>query len=101
MLMKNGHLVPKDFFTALPFWGELERDEQSTVKKETEELASAHAGQVASRMEMGEHLTNLQGVLEPKRLFQKYLGSLNFTPRTAYRYIEAYKAVKERCRTMP
>lgn len=94
--MKNGHLVPKDFFQALPFWGELEREEQTTVKTETEHLAAAHAGQVTLRIEMGEHLTNLQGVLEPKRLFQKYLASLKFTPRTAYRYIGAYKAVKER-----
>jgi hypothetical protein len=92
--MSKAALVTSDFYSALPFWGKLERDEQSTVKKETEALAAAHAGQVAHRVEMGEHLTNLQAVLDGKNLFLAYLKSLNFSYRTAYRYIEAYKAVK-------
>ena len=45
-------------------------------------------------MKMGEHLQNLQTVLEGKGLFVKYLETLHFSYRTAYRYIEAYKAVK-------
>jgi hypothetical protein len=87
--------VTKDFFTALPFWDKLEKMEQRTVKAETEGLAEAHAGQVVSRMRMGEHLQNLQMVLEGKGLFVKYLETLHFSYRTAYRYIEAYKAVKD------
>jgi hypothetical protein len=46
-------------------------------------------------MRMGEHLQNLQMVLEGKGLFVKYLETLHFSYRTAYRYIEAYKAVKD------
>lgn len=94
--MAKQELVQKDFFTSLPFWDKLERAEQSTVQKETIGLAEAHAGQVMSRMRMGEHLTNLQAVLDGKGLFVRYLKSLNFSYRTAYRYMEAYKAVKDR-----
>jgi hypothetical protein len=93
--MPRQELVTKDFFTALPFWDKLEKMEQRTVKAETEGLAEAHAGQVVSRMRMGEHLQNLQVVLEGKGLFVKYLDTLHFSYRTAYRYIEAYKAVKD------
>lgn len=92
--MARQELVTKDFFTALPFWDKLEKTEQKTVKAETEELAQAHADQVVSRSRMGEHLMNLQAVLEGKGLFVKYLETLHFSYRTAYRYIEAYKAVK-------
>ena len=92
--MAKQELMARDFFTALPFWDKLEKTEQRTVKAETEELAQAHAGQVVSRMKMGEHLQNLQSVLEGKGLFVKYLETLHFSYRTAYRYIEAYKAVK-------
>jgi hypothetical protein len=93
--MPKQELVTRDFFTALPFWDKLEKPEQRTVKAETEGLAEAHAGQVVSRMRMGEHLQNLQTVLEGKGLFVKYLDTLHFSYRTAYRYIEAYKAVKD------
>jgi hypothetical protein len=93
--MAKQELVTKDFFTALPFWDRLEKVEQRTVKAETEGLAEANAGQVVSRMRMGEHLQNLQLVLEGKGLFVKYLETLHFSYRTAYRYIEAYKAVKD------
>jgi hypothetical protein len=93
--MPKTELVARDFFTALPFWDKLEKMEQRTVKAETEGLAEAHAGQVVSRMRMGEHLMNLQVVLEGKGLFVKYLDTLHFSYRTAYRYIEAYKAVKD------
>lgn len=89
-------LMKHDFFTALPFWDKLDREEQSTVEQETKGLAQAHAAQVVMRTKMGEHLANLQKVLEGKGLFVRYLTSLKFTYRTAYRYIEAYKAVKER-----
>lgn len=92
--MAKQELVTRDFFTALPFWDKLEKTEQRTVKAETEGLAEAHAGQVVSRMKMGEHLRNLQIVLEGKGLFVKYLETLHFSYRTAYRYIEAFKAVK-------
>jgi hypothetical protein len=92
--MPRQELVTKDFFTALPFWDKLENVERKTVERETKELAAAHADQVVSRARMGEHLMNLQLVLEGKGLFVKYLETLHFSYRTAYRYIEAYKAVK-------
>lgn len=95
-MSKTEQLVTKDFFTGLPFWGDLERTEQSTVEKETRGLAAAHAGQVVSRIAIGEHLTNLQAVLDGKKLFRPYLETLNFSYRTAYRYMEAYRAVKDR-----
>lgn len=93
--MARQELVAKDFFTALPFWDKLERAEQQAVQRETRELAEAHAGQVVSRIKMGEHLTALQDTLEGKGYFVRYLNTLNFSYRTAYRYIEAYKAVKD------
>lgn len=93
--MNKTELVARDFFTALPFWDKLERGEQQAVQRETRELAAAHAAQVLSRTKMGEHLMNLQDALDGKGYFVNYLKTLNFSYRTAYRYIEAYKAVKD------
>lgn len=93
--MAKTELVTRDFFTALPFWDKLEKGEQQSVQKETRGLAEAHAGQVVSRIKMGEHLTALQDALDGKGFFVNYLKTLNFSYRTAYRYIEAYKAVKD------
>lgn len=88
-------LMNKDFFSTLPFWGALERTEQQTVERETKALAEAHAGQVALRTQMGQHLLNLQAVLEPRRQFRPYLNSLHISYRTAYRWMQATKAAKE------
>jgi hypothetical protein len=92
---KTTDLVKKDFFTSLDFWDKLGREDQHTIERETRGLHAAQAGAMQSRIAIGEHLTNLQSVLEGKGLFVKYLNSLNFTYRTAYRYIGAYKVVKE------
>lgn len=94
--MTKTQLVSKDFFTSLPYWDRLERDEQADVERETKGLAAAFAGHVMTRTAMGEHLANLQTLLEGKRLFRTHLEQLHFSYRTAYRYIEAFKAVKER-----
>lgn len=87
-----GELVPKDFLVGLPFWADLARDEQTAVERETKGLAAEMANQVMSRFRTGEHLLSLQAVLQGR--FRAYLGSLRFSYRTAYRYMELVKMIR-------
>lgn len=88
----GGELVPKDFLVGLPFWADLARDEQTAVERETKGLAAEMANQVMSRFRTGEHLLSLQAVLQGR--FRAYLGGLRFSYRTAYRYMELVKMIR-------
>lgn len=80
-------LAQKDFFTGLPFWNGLEKDEQTVVERETLGLMEEMKGQVTSRLKMGAHLLTLRDVLKSK--FRPYIiDNLNFHWRTGYRYMQ-------------
>jgi hypothetical protein len=76
-------------------WAELERSEQDLIRAETHKLDDALIAAGNARLAVGEHLYNVQEVLKPKRMFNKYLVALNWTSRaSAYRYIDLYTAAK-------
>jgi hypothetical protein len=85
--------LSKDFFTALPFWADLDRHEQSVVRNETVALEKAVRAHVASRVAMARSLVALQAAL--KGNFVKYLETLDFSYRTSYRLIGSYKRLEK------
>lgn len=88
------HLVPIESLTALSGWEKLPASEQKAVEKETQALAYSMLEVGYSRLAVGEHLTNLQTILEPKRMFSKFLKIHRFNRSTAYIHIAAYKNAK-------
>lgn len=89
-------IVPTASFTELSWWGKLNQEEQSVVLSEGQQLASALLQFGYSRMAIGEHLSRLQGVLEPHNLFTRFLKNFHFSKRTAYRYIAGFQNAKQR-----
>jgi len=89
-------LVPPDAFDTLSWWKKLNNDEQSAVMHEGRLLAQALLDFGKSRLAVGEHLSKLQGLLEPHNLFGRFLKNFHFSKRTAYRYIAGYNNAKAR-----
>lgn len=75
-------------------WDALEPSEQATVKAETISLDKALIAAGNARIVVGEHLFNIREVLDPKRMFTKFLTTLSFSRASAYRYIDTYTAAK-------
>ncbi len=89
-------LVPNDFYKALPFWTELSKEEQQSIKTHTGEFLQARQSNVESRLAMARSLYELQSDLEGRGLFIKYLEeNLDYSYRTAYRLIEGWKRVSK------
>lgn len=80
-----------ELFAEEPWWNKLNADERSKIQTETKELSKAMLDFGHSKLAIGQHLSNLQSILEPQRAFVRYLGQLNFSQRTAYRYISGWK----------
>lgn len=89
-------LVPPTAFSSLAWWEKLNTGEQNVVLQEGRKLAAAMLQHGNSRLSIGEHLTNLQNILEPHNLFGKFLRNFHFSKRTAYRYIAGFKHAKAR-----
>lgn len=87
-------LVPDSVYSQLNWWDRLDEQEQKAVKTEGEQLAIALLNNGRSRLAIGEHLTNIQSVLEPKKLFVKFLKNFHFSVKTAYRYMNGFKNAK-------
>lgn len=80
---------------ALDGWDSLEKEEQDVVTAETSALDKALRDEGNARIAVGEHLYNIREVLEPKRVWNKFLLSITrFSRATAYRYISVYTAAK-------
>jgi hypothetical protein len=76
-------------------WDELEKSEQDIIRSETVSLDKALIDVGRARLAVGEHLFNVQEILKPKRMFNRYLTALNWTSRSsAYRAIDLYSAAK-------
>lgn len=87
-------LVPSSVFTTLAWWDKINADEQQVVLSAGTRLAQAMLINGASRLAIGEHLTQLQGVLEPHNVFGKFLKNFHFSKKTAYRRIAEFKNAK-------
>lgn len=87
----SNELVPVNVLLTLQGWTALTAREQALVEKETKALGEALIGYGRSRLAIGEHLTRVREVLEPKQLFSKYLVAYNLKRSTAYKHITAYE----------
>lgn len=66
------------------------------VMTEGQALAQALLLEGRSKLAIGEHLTRIQAVLEPRRVFGRFLHGFNMSKRTAYRYIKGYSNAEKR-----
>jgi hypothetical protein len=83
-------------FQALTGWERLNSGEKNEVQNETAQLLGAVTMTGKGRLAMGKHLANLRDILEPKKLFDKYLkleglSLLQISRATAYRHIGNYQ----------
>jgi hypothetical protein len=78
-------------------WIELGKKEQEQVRAETLALADAFMTGERSKMEMGQHFVAIRQILEPKRLFVKYLqwfrkqAKRKVSQASIYRYMELFE----------
>lgn len=84
--------------TTIEGWDTLTKEDQGAVREEALALDVALEAEGKAKLEVGEHLYNIQEVLTKtdKRIFTRFLESLhrNFSRATAYRYIDLYVAAK-------
>lgn len=87
-------LVPTSTLAAIPGWSDLDISEHTKIEQESRALAQSLLGWGQSRLAIGEHLTNLQSILEPKKMFSKYLKLYNLRRSTAYKCIHEFRNAK-------
>jgi hypothetical protein len=77
-------------------WAKLQPAEQTTVKMEAQGIYDELKEEGETRIRIGEHLTKMRTILEPKRLFVKFLDfCFKMSRATAYRYMEEYRVAKQ------
>lgn len=77
-------------------WAKLLLQEQQTVKTEADATEHCLENEKHSRVETGEHLTRIRVVMEPKRMFVKFLDHrFSMSRATAYRYMEEYRVAHQ------
>jgi hypothetical protein len=83
-------------FSTMKGWDGLEAAEQHFIKHETAALAKALEVSGRAKLSVGEHLFKIQQILEPRRIFNRYLKTLPFglSRATPYRYIDNYTVAR-------
>lgn len=77
-------------------WGDLETNEQSAITGATTKAAKALEDVGNAKLAAGEHLSKIEAILKPKRLFTNYLIEVFHMSRaTGYRYINLYTALAD------
>lgn len=91
MKPKSLVLMPPTTISQIEGWSELKPEEQSAVASESQALFQEIANEGFSKLNQGRHLAAIRDILEPKKLWLKFLKTLpNITERSAYRYITAW-----------
>lgn len=97
MVKREAALIPRDRFAQFEWWGKLDVRTQTTVEDKTQELARALMMQGSSKLATGKVLAEIRDILEPQRLFLKYIREgFHMSQRTAYRYIVGYENTAKR-----
>lgn len=86
--------IPHIQLETLSGWDSLISQDQQTIQKETKLLVESIYEAGKSRLKIGEHLTKVRDILEPKRMFMKYLKTLRFSRSTAYRFMDTFIGAK-------
>lgn len=75
-------------------WEKLEAKEQQTVRRETDNVTEALMQEGQSKIAIGESLSTLRGILQPKHMWLALLTDrFHMSRATAYRYMEEYQKV--------
>lgn len=78
-------------------WSKLEPHDQDRVRQETLKLEEARGLESKSKLGQGEHLSKLQSILLPKKMFLSYIKEVfGMSRATAYRYIELYAVAQSK-----
>jgi hypothetical protein len=78
-------------------WETIPESEQELIETEFVSLYESLRSLTVARLAVGEHLHNIREVLEPKRLFTRFLNSqTTLSKATAYRYIDLYLVMVDR-----
>lgn len=96
---ETGQFVSAESFSELRFWKELETKERNAVLRDGQELIRAIEIHGTSKLAIGEHLLNIQTTLLPHHgAWRNFLRSFRykFSQATAFRYITAYKNLRDR-----
>lgn len=76
--------------TESSWWIQLSTKSKQVVMTEGQALAQAMLLEGRSKLAIGEHLTHIQAILEPRRVFGRFLNGFHLKKRTAYRYIAGF-----------
>jgi hypothetical protein len=83
--------------TKLSGWAKLPNAEQEAIKETTTKTAIALHDVSMARIAVGKQLLAARTVLEPKRIFTKWLKLMfHMSKATAYRYIGLYEAAESK-----
>lgn len=91
--MKHSEIVALDAKALFEGVGELEPREKQILEREAKALRSDMVTFAQSKLAIGEHLLKIHEILEPKRVFGRFLDNLRsgLSKKTAYRYIEGFQ----------
>lgn len=87
---RKNDLLPVGVLSTLAGWSDLDADVQKVVETETQQLGQAFDGLVRSRLAVGEHLTRIHTILEPKRMFSQYCDLVRLRRSVAYNALTGY-----------
>jgi hypothetical protein len=90
--MKHTEIVAVDTKALFEGVGELEPREKQILEREAKALRSDMVTFAQSKLAIGEHLAKIHEILEPKRVFGRFLDNLRsgLSKRTALRYIDGF-----------
>lgn len=94
--MKHSEIVALDAKALFDGVGELDAKERQELEREARALRSEMVKFAQSKLAIGEHLLKIHDILEPKRVFGRFLDNLRsgLSKKTAYRYIEGFQNAK-------
>lgn len=80
-------------------WDKLKAPEQLVVRRKTQDLIEHIHAAGRNRLEIGKDLAELRDILEPRKMFEKYLSMeglsiYNISRATAYRFIENHEVAR-------
>lgn len=92
----RGKIVSIDEFAKQNWWTKLKANEQRIVEQESKQLEEEMQKLLFSGLQIGVHFDRLHKILEPKRLWLKYLKSHfnGISQKTVYRYIKRWENAK-------
>lgn len=87
-------LLPVSVLSTLPGWSDLDAGVRKTIETETQQVGQALDGLVRSRLAVGEHLTRIHEILEPRRMFSGFCDHVRLRRSVAYNAMLGYANAK-------